>query len=382
MTPLFLAAAALLALPITALLIWPLLRRARAGAPRRDYDLAIYRDQLAEIERDQRRGVLDAAEAEAARLEVQRRLLAADRLGAAEPAPATAARRDWFLPATLGVLVPGLALGLYLLLGNPEVPSIGHAERQAALSDMNGLAERLRERLAGEPADPRGWELLGRTYQQLGRQDLAAEAYREALRHGGDAGRLNASLGEALATAAGGDIGGEARAAFARALEADPAEPRARYYAGLALIQDGRRAEGLAVWRLLAEASPPEAPWLPALKRSIVALSEELGEAAPTAPSAPAGPTAEDVEAAGAMSAEERDAFVRSMVERLAARLEAAPDDVEGWLRLARARQVLGETELAVAALRRAQQQLAGRPEENAERRRVEQALQALGQEP
>jgi cytochrome c-type biogenesis protein CcmH len=70
------------------------------------------------------------------------------------------------------------------------------------------------------------------------------------------------------------------------------------------------------------------------------------------------------------------------MVERLAARLEAEPGDIEGWLRLARARQVLGELELAVAALRRAQEQLAGRPEEDAERRRVEQALQALGQEP
>ncbi|MEX2629269.1 MAG: c-type cytochrome biogenesis protein CcmI [Tistlia sp.] len=397
MTPGFLIAAALLALAVTAVLVWPMLRRDRAVAARRDYDLAIYRDQLDEIDRDQRRGVLEAAEADSARLEIQRRLLAADRRQDGdrrrdgEPAPAgAAARRDWFMPVALGLLVPGLTLGVYLLLGRPDVPSIDFAEQQAAVSDMAGLSEQLRARLELEPEDPRGWELLGRTYLELGRPDRAAEAFGSALSYGGEAGRLNASLGEALAAAEGGRIGAEARAAFARALEADPGEPKARYYAGLALLQDGRRAEALAVWRQLAQASPPDSPWLPTLEQAIASLAAELGAPesdAPAqdgaeAPGAGPGPTQQDVEAAGEMSRAEREAFVRAMVERLAARLEEEPGDVEGWLRLAQARQVLGERDRAVAALRRAQEALADRPAEDVWRRRVEQALQELGESP
>ncbi len=390
----FLVSAAVLALLVTAVLVWPLLRRTRAVAARRDYDLAIYRDQLAEIERDRGRGVIDETEAEAARLEVQRRLLAADRQDAEGVAAAGAPgrTRDWFLPAAVALLVPGLSLGAYLMIGRPDVPSIDFAEQQAATSDMAGLAETLRGRLQAEPDNPDGWELLGRTYLQLDRPQAAAEAFRSALAFGGDSGRLNASLGEALVAAGGGAVGSEARAAFARALQADSRDPRARYYAGLAMIQDGRRREGLGLWQQLVDDSPPEAPWLPMLRRSIAEVAgqgagQPTGEGA-TPPAAgeagppPPGPTRQDVEAASEMSEEERAAFIRSMVERMAARLEEEPGDVEGWLRLARARQVLGETEAAVAALRSAQEQLDGQPADDALRQRVEQALRALGATP
>ena len=376
MPPAFLLAAGLLALLVTGALVWPLLRRSRQPAARREYDLAIYRDQLSEIERDRRRGVLTAGEAEASRLEVQRRLLAADRAepsrAGGAPAGATAAgQRDWFASLALGLLVPGLALGVYLLLGRPDLPSIGVAEQRAMETDVADLAERLRASLEAEPDNARGWELLGRTYLQLGQPGEAAGAFRRALAVGGEAGRLEASLGEALVAAAQGRVGPEARDAFARALAADPGEPRARYFAGLALVQDGRTQEGLEVWRALLAASPPDAPWLPAVERSIAALEEVP----------PAGPSREQVEAAGEMSDEERQAFVRSMVDRLSARLETEPGDIEGWLRLARARQVLGEPEAAEAALQRALAQLGDRPENDPQRRAVERALEELSAE-
>ncbi|SMF11791.1 cytochrome c-type biogenesis protein CcmH [Tistlia consotensis] len=394
MTTFFLIAAALLALLATAALVWPLLWRARAALPRSDYDLTVYRDQLAEIERDHQRGVLDAAEAEASRLEVQRRLLAADRRGAGEAAGAAAGaaaarRRDWFLPLVVGLLVPGLSLGGYLLLGRPDVPSVDFAQQQAAVSDMAGLAKQLRDRLAGEPDNTQGWELLGRTYLELDRPADAAEAFRTALAHGADRGRLNSELGEALVAAGQGRVGKEARAAFAQALQADSRDPRARYYAGLAMVQDGRGEEGLKLWKELAASSPPGAPWLPSLNQSIASLSAQLGQA-PVAGGAPGtapgpgmpGPSQQDVEAAGKLSDADRAAFIRSMVERLATRLKEEPGDIDGWLRLARARQVLGETDQAVEALRSAQKQLAGRPAGDAQRQSVEQALKALGQQP
>lgn len=391
MTPAFVIGAAVLALLVTMALVWPLLRRVRTAAARRDYDLTIYRDQLAEIERDRRRGVLNDPEAEAARLEVQRRLLVADRRATSSATDRSAetvdGRRDWFLPATLALLVPGLSLGFYLMLGRPDLPSVDFAQQQAAVSDMTGLAEQLRERLQVQPENAQGWELLGRTYLQLGKPAEAAEAFRSALGYGGEPARLNSSLGEALVAAGQGEVGQEARAAFARALEADPADPRARYYAGLALVQDGRGRQGLAVWRSLAEASPPDAPWLPTLNRSIAQLAADLGEAPETAggqaPSAAApGPTQQDIEAAREMSEGERMAFIRSMVERLATRLEEEPGDVDGWLRLARARQVLGERDQAIAALRSAQAALGEQAADAALRQRVEEALKALGEVP
>ncbi len=374
------------------LLARPLLRRPGVDVPRAAYDVNVYRDQLAEVERDTERGILNAGEAVAARTEIERRLLAAAQAmpdAVVEDKPTHTA--GGALVLGIAVFLPVAAFGLYLLLGAPGVPSQPFAERPAPpeaapppepAQEINRMVERLVERLAGQPDDRDGWLLLGRSYTQLGRHAEAAETYRQAIAHGFDGAETQSSLGEVLAAAAGGKIGPEARQAFAAALEKDPADPRARYYAGLALVQDDRLQEAIGVWTRFLEQSPPDAPWRPMVEQRIRQAAETLGIAPPEIPAASeaasSGPSAADIEAARQMNPDEKAAFIRSMVERLAARLAAEPDDFEGWLRLARAYGVLGERARTQEALDRAAGLIEDLPADAPERATLEAARKTL----
>jgi cytochrome c-type biogenesis protein CcmH len=384
------------------LLVLPLLRRAGEDAPRAAYDLGVYRDQLTEVKRDTERGILNAEQAAAARGEIERRLLAAAETASAEPvargADQAGPRRvtTWGLVLTLAIAVPAAAIGLYLALGTLGMPSLPFAERPrpepppepAFAEEMGDLAERLAKRLAQDPDNRDGWLLLGRTYVQLGRFEKAAEAYRLAMAHGFDGAEIQSALGEVLVAGAGGALGPEARRAFAAALEKDPEDPRARYYAGLALAQDDRLQDAIDLWVGLLRQSTADAPWRPMVAQQVREAAARLGieppelatesEAAPEtapAPEAP-GPSAAEIEAAGELSPDERAAFIRSMVGRLAARLEAEPGDFQGWLRLARAYAVLGEPAKAEAALARAAELIRDLPEDAPERAQLRQALE------
>jgi cytochrome c-type biogenesis protein CcmH len=247
------------------------------------------------------------------------------------------------------------------------------------------MADRLAARLANEPNDLDGWLLLARTYGALGRFAEAARVYGQAMEKGFDGAELHAAQGEALTAAADGTVTPEARQAFAAALERDPAEPRARYYGGMAMAQDGRLREAVTVWSALLREAPPEASWRDfvagQVRQATAALGEdppsEAVETAPPMAGAP-GPSQGDVEAAGQMSDEERVAFIRSMVERLAARQEAQPDNLEGWLRLVQAYGVLGEVDRAQAALARAEALVRDLPADAPNRAAVEAARQGL----
>jgi len=365
------------------LLLLPLLRRAGTTLPRQAYDLTVYRDQLAEVERDVERGVLTPDQAAAARTEIERRLL-----GAAESQPEAdgggrdkepGGRRPGLLSAGLALGLPAGALSLYLLLGAPGVPSIPLAERpntEGSPTDMAQLVDQLAGRMAANPDDPQGWRLLARSYGQLGRFDEAAAAYRQAIARGGADAETWASLGEVLTAGADGMVTPEARQAFATALQQNPNDPRARYYGGLAYAQDDRFKEALEVWRSLEADSPPDAPWRNLLEQQIARTQETLGMEGGSAP-AP-GPTAQDRAAAAEMAPEQRAAFIRSMVERLATRLESEPDDLDGWLRLIRAYTVLGERDKATEALERATALAAELPADAPEHKAIDSARAAL----
>jgi cytochrome c-type biogenesis protein CcmH len=390
-----------------ALLLWPLLRRPAAAAPRQAYDLNVYRDQLAEVEREAAEGNLGVEQAAAARAEIEHRLLAAAETAVPAPGdpgkPGTIGRAvTWSLALALGIAIPLAAIGLYLQLGNPGVPSLPFAERpvpeapaeNVAGQEMETLAAGLAARLAEDPDNRDGWLLLGSSYAQLQQFDAAAQAYRRAIAQGFDDADTQSALGEMLAAQAGGTIGPEARDAFAAALEHDPNDPRARYYAGLALSQDDRPAEAIEIWLGLLRQSTAEAPWRPVVARQIREAAASLGIEAPEIPVAPdvapdsaggvprmgaqPGPSAVDVEAAGEMSSEDRAAFIRSMVARLAERLEAEPGDFQGWLRLAQAYGVLGEADRAKTALARAEAVIRELPEGAPERAQLEAARKAL----
>jgi cytochrome c-type biogenesis protein CcmH len=340
--------------------LWPLAqRKPQPGGS----DLAVYRDQLDEIDRDRAAGLIGEQEAAAARVEVSRRLLAA---ADAEPAAPTG-DRPWRRRATaLTALValPVLALGLYLTLGSPDLPGQPQASRRAAPTGQDSVAElvaRVEAHLESNPDDGRGWEVLAPVYARANRYADAVKARRNALRLLGDNAEREAGLGEALTGAAGGVVTTEAKAAFERALSLDANEFRARYYLGLAAEQDGRRDDAVAIWKALLASVPADLPVADFLRQSLARV--DPAAAAATAPPAPRGPSAEDVAAAAELSPEQRTAVVRGMVERLAERLKQETTDVEGWLRLLRAYMVLGEPDKARDAADDARRALASEPD-------------------
>ncbi len=383
--------AGLIAAGTVAVLARTLLARRAAPPDSRAFDLAVYRDQLAEIERDLERGVLSEAEAASARLEIERRILASGRPAADEMPEPPRAEGRW-LAAFLAVVLPLAGLAIYLELGSPGHEGLPFAERpQLAPGDAGERASVLAQvdqRLARHPDDDQAWLMKAHLLRQDGAYTAAADAYRQAGRLAPERLEPVIGLAETLVAQAEGEVTPEARGHFARALQIDAANPSARYYAGLAMVQDGMAQEAYKVWSDLLADSPPDAAWTPVVERQLARLAHMMGMAAPpdetapgeTAPSAatPSGPSAADVAAASEMSAEERSAMIRSMVDRLAARLEEEPDDLEGWLRLARSYQVLGETDEARAALARAEALAAELPADSPLRGAVKEALRNL----
>lgn len=364
----WLIAAGMTALAL-ALLLRPLLRRPPVSPPPAAFDIAVYRDQLAEVERDRARGLLGEEEAAAARLEIERRILAADDRAPPGRGPGPA-RGRMTVPALIAALPLG-ALGLYLVLGAPGLPSTPFAQPpqpDAAMTAANddarleAVVAQLAQRMAEDPADPQGWLLLARSYATLRRYAESAEAYRQAIVRGAGDAETRAAYGEALAAASGGQVTEAALKAFEAALAANPAEPRARFYVGLARAQAGHPEEALALWVKLEAEAPADAPWRAPLAAQIDRAAAALGldpatlpGRIPPPPAAPAtGPETEELAAAQTMSPEERETFIRGMVESLAERLRSSPDDLDGWIRLARSRQVLGEPDAARDAWLRA----------------------------
>lgn len=345
---------------VLALLLAPLLRRKTDGTRRADFDIEVYLDQLRELERDAARGIIGPAETTAARTEIERRLLAADRSrDSAGPAPA--GRRHITAAVALLVAVPAAALALYLQIGSPHLPGAPFAERQSTPQDslIAQVGARLAEAEAATRATPgnaSAWFDLGRLRFLARRWSLAAEAFAEAARLAPERGDYAAAWGEALVYAADGTVTETAQAVFGEAMMRDPGEPRARFYLALAEQQAGRPDDALQRLLALLRDSPADAPWRAPVEARIRALATELGADADTllAGIAPRGPDAADVAAAQQMAPAERSAMIRSMVDGLAARLAEAPDDVAGWRQLGRSWGVLGEPAKASAAYGRA----------------------------
>jgi cytochrome c-type biogenesis protein CcmH len=315
---------ALLTTATVGVLLVPLLRAKTASSGRLDGELAIYRDQLAEIERERAAGTLPESEAAAARIEVERRILAA---GDYPPPPArTDATLHKFLPPALALAIPLLALGLYLQTGHPGLPAAPFvAGKQAPAADEPFSVEKLlaaaRARVAAQPDDP------------------------DAL----------SALGEALTLEANGTVTRPAVEAFTKALANQPDDPRALYYLGLHEAQSGDSRAALARWRALLAKSPTDAPFLPMLRAEIERVAKAANiDVPPMPPSSMPQPSREQQEAMAAMTPEQRQQAIRGMVEGLAAKMKENPQDRPGWLRLANAWKVLGENANAADAYARA----------------------------
>jgi len=330
-------------------------------------ETAVYKDQLAEIDRDVAAGLIGAAEADGARVEISRRLLAAaDQTRDPPLRSSTRLRRSAAVLSLVGL--PVLAAAVYLPLGSPRLGDFPLAQRAHApdpSQPLDALVAQVEQHLEKNPTDARGWNVLAPVLARLGRFDEAVRAYRNAITYGGETAERRADLGEVIAAVAGGVVTTEAKAEFerARALNAD--DPKSNYFLGLAAEQDGRSADAASIWRVLLAKAPQDAPWRPLVEAALTRV-------APGAPALPDGAMA----AAKDMSESDRSAMIRGMVERLATRLKQNGDDVEGWLRLVRAYMVMGDRDKAKSALSDARQAVAN----DAERlRQLNEGLKNLG---
>ncbi|MEN3975655.1 c-type cytochrome biogenesis protein CcmI [Emcibacter sp. SYSU 3D8] len=351
---------ALLAALAAAVLALPVLQRRGASVGRAGHDVAIYRAQLAELSAERDAGAIGPAEAEAARIEVERRLLrAADQ---AEPDSRPDLSPGSRKLAALGVAggVVALAALIYGAQGHPDLPdrpAVREADVPAGEATADELAVRMAAAMRERPDELRGWLMQGQLASSVGRFDLATEAYEGAVRlEPGVVGHW-LSLGLARVARDAGMVNAGARDAFGKALVLDPANPVARYYLGLASFQDHDDRAAFDRWAALAAETPPDAEYAGLLARGLNRAARRMGISAPdtdAAPSAP-GPSAAQVEAARDMSEGDRGAMIEGMVQRLADRLKQNPDDLDGWLRLGKAYAVLGRTDDAISAYGQAQ---------------------------
>jgi cytochrome c-type biogenesis protein CcmH len=388
-----------LAAAAAALIVLALLRGGDAPAAA-EADLRIYRDQLAEVDRDLARGVIPAAEAERLRIEIGRRLLEADR--ARDQAAATAAPRGLTLAvaAAAALTVVAGSAALYRAIGAPSRPDLPLAARLAASDALRAermdqaaaeaafgtgpwipppeadaayldLVARLRAAVADRPGDTEGLALLARTEAGLGNYAAAHAAQVALIAAKGAAATADdyADLAGMMILAAGGYVSRDADAALQAALARDPRQPWARYYAGLLYAQTDRPDLAFRFWQGLLAESLPEAPWVPAIRAQIEDIAWRAGKydfelpplAAPGGSAS--GPTAADLEAAAGMEPEARMQMIRGMVEGLAARLAAEGGPAEDWARLIRSYAVLGEAGRVAPVLAEARAAFADDPE-------------------
>jgi cytochrome c-type biogenesis protein CcmH len=346
--------------------LWPL---GRAGRPQQDASEAVvYRDQLAEIDRDIAAGLIDSSEAGAARVEIGRRLLsAADHQRDLPVASNVRWRRRVAVIALVGL--PIAAVAFYLPLGSPRLGDFPLVQRSRApdvSQPLGNLVAQVEQHLEKNPTDGRGWSVLAPVLARLGRFDEAVRAYHNSITYSGDTAERRADLGEAIAAASGGVITSEAKAEFERAVALNPDEVKASYFLGLAAEQDGRTSEAASIWRAMLAKAPTDAPWRPLVQ---AALTRVGGSTVPAL-------SDDAVAAAKGMNENDRGAMIRGMVERLADRLKQNGDDVEGWLRLVRAYMVMGDRDKAKSALTDARQAVAN----DAERlRQLNEGLKNLG---
>jgi cytochrome c-type biogenesis protein CcmH len=340
------------------ILAWPLFdsRRFKNDST---FALAVYRDQLAEINHDAARGILTETQARATQIEIERRILALDDAPKFQPARAPSP----LLIVAMAVVLPLAAFGLYLHLGSPTLPGQPASGRVAQSQAVSPALKALQTAVDKTPTDPAAWRALGEGFMAMQRPEDAAGAFAKAIGLGDKDPALQSRYGSALVLAADGKVEARAKAAFATALAADPTEPVSRFFLALAKEQDGDSDGALSEWLALERDLPPDTPWRGDLTANIDRLARKLGKDPAALPGRVAGapangvagapmpaPSDSDMQAAARMSAADRRQFIEGMVAKLADKLKSGDGGIEDWIRLARSYAVLGRRPDAQAA--------------------------------
>lgn len=360
-------ALAFLTAAVLAAVLAPLARAARRDEPLdapENGAVAVYRDQLQEIAADQSRGVLSGGEAQAAKLEVSRRLLAsAARAERAEP-QASSSRvlqesRHATIALAIAVAIPVLTLGLYLTRGSPATPSSPFAARTDAAADQAALASviaQVEARLRKDPEQGKGWEAIAPVYLKFGRFRDAANAYANAARLNGDSVPLLAGRAESAMLASDGIVTEEARVAYEKILQLEPGRMEPRFWLAMAKEQDGKLADALAAYKALLADAAVDASYRPPLMMRVQEVTARIAAIQGGAP----GPTPADMAAAAKLDPEQQSQMIAQMVDGLAQRLRSNGRDLPGWLRLLNAYAVLDRKDDARAALAEARRNFDG----------------------
>lgn len=363
---------------LTAIVLLVLLRPlASVGSDDRSvdaFDSAVYRDQLGEIESDRARGLIGEEEAEAARVEIARRLLAADSKAEASAGISSGTGRARAATIAVAVALPLLALGLYIVYGSPRFPAQPLAARlQDPSSDQNleALVARVETRLREHPEEGEGWDVIAPVYMGWQRYADAADAYAQAIRLLGESAKRLSGQGQALVLANTGVVTEEARRALERAVALDQTLLEPRILLAIAKEQDGQFQASIEDWRALLDKAPKDAPWREMVEKKIVTAEAHLASKPMTEAE---GSTSQQLEkgpgdadlaasqnpAAQNMNLAERQAMIETMVQRLATKLDQDGGDLAGWLKLVRAYSVLERKADALKALERAKSQFSG----------------------
>jgi len=379
---------ALITFCVLAVIALPILRHRKINAALKDrfeYDVALYEDQLKEVDHDLERGLLTSDQADAVRTEIQRKLLwSADHEGndLSDTPFLTSSYSAIYTLAAIALFLSIGAISTYSFFGSPELRNIAYIDRdikqeETALAawqagqDMDALLNQLARRMEERPGDIKGWKMLGRSLIARGRYEESVTAYKHAVDLRPNDPELVVDYAEARIFTNEGIVDKAALEILQEIFNAAPANPKIRYYIGLSKAQNDDLPGALQDWTDIAAISPKDAPWMPTVRQQMdVAFSKTGIVPSSLKPSAKAleiaaamdvspapGPTVEDMAAARQMPVEDQADMINSMVKRLAGKLEANPNNPEGWARLGRSYQTLNRYEESKQAYLKAYKQ-------------------------
>jgi cytochrome c-type biogenesis protein CcmH len=391
----------------------PFIRRLERRQTASSSDVAVYRDQLKEVDKETALGLIDAVQAETAKTEIKRRMLAAGELDDAGLPPLSSGERSFAAIGVTGIVVLG-SVGLFALTAdlepppsalpippkplaatsleksapkmeapsNPAPPSAialaanSTRRSQSQLPPVEEMIQRLVARLQRNPKDVEGWRVLGWSYFSTDHFTEAAAAYSRAIELNPDSADYRDARTDALIHAASGVVTQEAQNATEETLKIHPKDARARYFKGLALDQAGDKAGALKEWKELLSELDSSDPVARELKQKIEGVGKDGDHAADASatnetnspasvaadssepktaePTANREPRPEDIRNAEKMAPSDRLAMIQRMVDSLAERLEQSPHDADGWIKLIRSWSVLGDKDKAKQALDKA----------------------------
>ncbi len=356
------------------------LRSGRAQQDGSASEVSFYKAQLADVERDAARGIIDPQDAQQMHAEIARRILRLD--GLQSDAAHAAPLKQHIIPGLfLALALIGGSHLLYLQLGSAFYPNLPQAERieratqllenrpslaeyassfapqtqaRQISEDYSSLVAELRSAIADNPSDLKGLRLLARVEAGLQNYSAASDIQSRVLSQLGAQATADDYLdyAELLILSVGGYVAPEAEIALRAALKQDPKNGGVLYYIGLMFNQNDRPDIAFKLWRDLLLKSPQNAPWIDPIRSQIQEVAFYAGvnnftlpEQLPTTAVTPVAPALSDdtIASAAQLSPKERDNMVKGMVAKLSQRLQDKGGPAEDWARLISAYGVLGD---------------------------------------